>query len=144
MPEHDDFYMPAHIDEQVDALRQARGMPARDLRLAADLHDILTNEQDDARSLDTVLQRFLREIDAQPGQDITSSTAWPSPQGRPIIMQNSASSRHARHIKPAVRVLAAFAAALLVAALVVSMSAILRAAQQSAKQGNPGGKATVP
>jgi WD40 repeat protein len=134
MPEHDDFYTLAHIDEQVDALWQVRGTPTRDQRLAADLRDILANEQEDVRSLHTVLQKLRQETGDQPSQTIVSISEQYPTQGRLIYMHNNAPLRPTRQMKPIVRVLSTLAAVLVMAVLIGSLLLILHASQRPASQ----------
>jgi len=125
MSEHEDFYTPEHIDEQVDALLQARGMPLRDQRLASDLHSILQHTDEDASSLQRVLQKLM-EGDMpvqQQGKSIpfTDLHAQQQGQGRFVALSETLKrSTPTHHMKPFARLLNALAA-VLVATLLVGM-----------------------
>jgi WD40 repeat protein len=130
MPKHDEFYTPTHIDAQVDALLQARGMPARDLRLAEDLRAILEHEQENVRSLQKVLHQLLRDTSEQPTQKIITlpgrqqqgGTIGVPPQPRPHYTQEARSM---------LRVWTTLVAVLVVTLLVGSMLLILNVVRQS-------------
>lgn len=130
MSEHEDFYTPEHIDEQVDALLQAHGMPLRDQRLASDLRSILQHTDKDANSLQRVLQKLM-EGDTptqQPGKSIPFADPYSQQQeqGRFVTMSETLErSTPAHHMKPVPRILSAFAAVLVTALLVGALVTIL-------------------
>jgi hypothetical protein len=130
MPEHDEFYTPTQIDEQVDALLQARGMPARDLRLAEDLRAILEHEHENARSLQKVLHKLLWETSEQPTQKIVSLPGRRQ-QGGTSGMQPKPRPQKIRKARPSLRVWNTLAAVFVVTLLVGSTLLILNAVRQS-------------
>ena len=129
MPEHNDFYTPAHIDEQVDALLQARDMPERDQRLADDLRAMLEYEHENARSLHTVLQKLLEDTSEQPTKKIIPISEKQS-QGRPVVMPQSPHPTKKRQAHSMLRVWSTLAAVLVIAVLFGSMLLILNAVHQ--------------
>ena len=58
MAEPEEFYTPASIDKQVDALLSGDTMPIHDQHLAHDLRAFLAPENEDVRSLERVFTRF--------------------------------------------------------------------------------------
>lgn len=128
MPEHEDFYTPAWIDEQIDALLQGHSLPSRDQRMADDLRAILEHEDENTRSLRKVFQ-LLADAGAQPTENIISLTDRQS-QGGPVVMQSETHPQKSRQAQSMVRVWSTLAALLLLVILVGSMLQILNAVRQ--------------
>lgn len=134
MFKNDDFYTPAQIDQQVDALLHGQDMPTRDQRLAHDLHDMLENAEEDHRSLQRVLAK-LSAADSGPQQQskiIPLSSFNHSSQERSGMMRYS--EEHDPKVsqeKPMVRLFSTLAAVLVVAVLVGSMLFIVNTARRN-------------
>lgn len=133
MSEHEDFYTPEQIDEQVDALLQARGMPLQDQRLASDLQCMLTQTDEDAYSLQRVLHKLVEDDAPKQRKIIPLADLDTQQQGRFVAMLETSKKRDKTHrITPLWRTLGALAAALVAALLVGSMLFTLNATRQKA------------
>jgi WD40 repeat protein len=135
MSEHEDFYTPEQIDEQVDALLQARGMSLQDQRLASDLQSMLTQTDEDAYSLQRVLQKLVEDVMPKQRKIIPLAGLYTQQQeqGRFIAMpETPKKSNAAHHIIPIWRALGTLAAVLVVALLVGGMLFVLNATHQKA------------
>ncbi len=132
MSEHEDFYTPEHVDEQVDALLQARNMSLRDQRLASDLHSILGHKDEDAYSLQRVLQKLMKDdTSTQQGKIIPFVDLHSQQQGRFVAMPKTLKQpTKTSRMKPVLRALTTLAAVLVVAVLVGSMLLVLNATRQ--------------
>ncbi len=133
MSKHEDFYTPEQVDEQVDALLQARGMPLRDQRLASDVRSMLAHMDEDASSLQRVLHKLVvHDPAAQQSEKII-----PIPDLLPPQQGKFGSTPKRRtsitRMKPILRVLSTLAAVLVVAALVGSMLLVLSASRQQSR-----------
>jgi outer membrane protein assembly factor BamB len=125
MSEHDDFYRPEHIDEQVDALLRARNMPDQDLRMAQDLRIALTNADadTDAHSLQRVLHRLQEGQHSQHQQsaEIAPSLEWMQHKKHGRLIRMKTTHAPINKMRPVTRVFATLAATLIVAVLIGSM-----------------------
>jgi outer membrane protein assembly factor BamB len=125
MAEHEDFYTPEHIDEQVDALLQASSMPDQDLRMAHDLRIVLTNAdaQTDAHSLQRVLHQLLEDKHPTHKQsdELIPSLEQMQQQKHGKIIRMKIPYEPAKKIRPVARVFSTLAAVLIVAILIGSM-----------------------
>ncbi len=121
MAEHEDFYTPEHIDEQIDALLQASSMPDQDLHMAQDLRMVLTNAaaETDAHSLQRVLNQLLQDNHSTPERIPSLERVQKQKYGRIIHMKIT--HEPAKKIRSVARVFSTLAAVLVVAALVGSM-----------------------
>jgi outer membrane protein assembly factor BamB len=137
MSEHQDFYRPEHIDEQVDALLQARSMPDQDQHMAHDLRMALTNTDADAdaHSLQRVLHQLLEGEHSTHRQSVESSPSLEQmhqhpKHGKVIRMKTT----HEIVKKPRIvtRVFSTLAAALIFAALVGGMLILSHSVHQHA------------
>jgi WD40 repeat protein len=129
MPEHEDFYTSAWVDEQIDALLQGRSLPLRDQRMADDLRAILEQEDENTRSLQKVFQKLLSDAGAQPTENIISLIDRQS-QGKPAVMQSETHPQQSRQAQSLVRVWSTLAAVLLLLILVGGMLLILNTVRQ--------------
>ena len=142
-----DFYTPAQIDQQVDALLHGQDMPARDQRLAYDLHDMLENEEEDHRSL----QRVLAKLNATDHGSQKKSKIIPLSSLNHSLQERSGMMRHSgeqlpkvSQRKPLVRIFSTLAAVLVVAVLVGSMLFIVNTAHPNGSAiGSKGPKTPV-
>lgn len=135
MSEHEEFYTPEHVDEQVDALLQAREMSLRDQRMASDLQSMLQHTDEDASSLQRVLQKLMEQDRPvqQQGKIIPFAElhAQQQRQGRFAVMHETQKQAPLAHrIHPILRPLSALAAVLVVAVVVGSMLFTLNAIHQ--------------
>lgn len=135
MSEHEDFYTPEQIDTQVEALLQARDMPACDQHMAHILRTVLANadEQADALSLQRVLHQLLeteRSAHQQSEKNIPfSRLVQQQKQGKLMLMKGT--REKSRKLRPIMRAFATLAAILVVAVLVGSMLIISHLAYQN-------------
>lgn len=133
MSEHEDFYTPERIDEQVDALLQARGMLLQDQRLASDLQSMLTQTDEDAYSLQRVLQKLVEDDTPKRRKIIPLADLETQRQGRFVAMpETSKKLDKTHHVTPLWRTLGTLAAVLVAALLVGSMLFTLNATRQKA------------
>lgn len=133
MSEHEDFYTPERIDEQVDALLQARGMSLQDQRLASDLQSMLTQTDEDAYSLQRVLHKLVEEDAPKQRKIISLAGLDTQQQGRFVAMPETPKKLDkTRRITPLWRALGTLAAVLVAALLVGSMLFTLNATRQKA------------
>ncbi len=128
MAEHEAFYTPEHIDEQVDALLQGVSIPDEDLRLVQDLRIALTNAdaQKDMHSLQNVLHRLLEENHStlRWNDELNPSLEQMRQQKHGRIIHMRTTQAPVQKTRPMTRVFATLAAVLVVAALVGSMFAL--------------------
>lgn len=131
MPEDKDFYLSEQIDEQVDALLQARHLPGQDQRMAHDLRSILANAdaEADAHSLQRVRQHLLQGKHAAHRQSGANIPSLELIQRRK--WERLAHMQKTQKFGVMARVFSTLAAALIVAALVGSMLIITHAVQQN-------------
>jgi outer membrane protein assembly factor BamB len=133
MSEHEDFYTPEHIDEQVDTLLQARAMPDQDQRMADDLHMVLANADADAYSLQRVLHQLLEGENSTHRQNNESILSLEQMQQRKYKDQKVIRMQkidHAKKTWPIMRVFSTIAATIVVAVLIGSVLILSHAAPQ--------------
>ena len=137
MSEREDFYTAEHIDEQVDALLHAHKRSVQDQRMVHDLRSILVHNntkdtQEDERSVQRVLHRFLEDEQVTQRQSEKSILSPNMTQLRehedPIHMKKTHTV--SRKVGVVGRAFATLAAVLVVATLISSMLIISHLAHQ--------------
>ncbi|HET8845697.1 MAG TPA: hypothetical protein VFN35_29790 [Ktedonobacteraceae bacterium] len=138
MAEPEEFYTPASVDKQVDALLSGDTMPIHDQHLAHDLRAFLAPENEDARSLERVFARFQEYQRAEYRQQGTV-LPFPEPPGqleRFPVMWSTTRVPSASRVKPWRRIVSLFAAVLVVVTLVGSAILLLNAQNRTHTAGS--------
>ncbi|GHO76365.1 hypothetical protein KSD_41360 [Ktedonobacter sp. SOSP1-85] len=136
MAEHEDFFLPGQVDEQIEQLLHEGGPTRREQRLARSLPTLM-RDHEDQQSLQRVLSKLHSNLNATTPQDINVVSLPQQRQRRGINAGNAPAGRKPKTLPRAFTLLAA---CLVLVAVVGSLLLVLNAAQQ--KRNAPGNTAT--
>lgn len=142
MSEHEEFYTPEQVDEQIDAFLQERSRSTRDQRLASDLRS-MSARPDDSSSLHHVWQKLMQDKSEtrQQGSIIPLADRHLKHQERSVPMDKP--MKRSTPMQLTVRVFSTLAAVVVVVFLVGSLLVLLNANHQQPADTTTAGSHTV-
>lgn len=126
MAEHEDFFLPGQVEEQIEQLLHEGGPARREQRLTRSLPNLM-RDHEDQQSLQRVLSKLHSNLNATTSQE---TNVVPLPQQRQQRGINAGNAPAGRKPKTLPRAFTLLAACLVLVAVVGSLLLVLNAAQQ--------------